>query len=150
MLQWWCLWADHWRVLWQSAFEKIRKWQQPRQGIGKDNELQKKGAYISKNWLTNWQQAFIPSILCLSENLKLDCSHTKDLPKFKQWRHKHDELTYYHLFSSFPLHWAMLCNITLTTITKPAYQAASSSGKINLNTADTIRTGKSEKLEHMS
>jgi len=34
MLQWWCLWADHWRMLWQSALEKIRKWQQPRQSTG--------------------------------------------------------------------------------------------------------------------
>jgi hypothetical protein len=37
-------------------------------------------------------------------NSKPDCSHTKDLPKFKQWQHKHDELIDYHLFSSFPLH----------------------------------------------
>jgi len=43
----------------------------------------------------------------------------------------------------------MLRNITLMTTTKPAYQAASSSDKITLNTADTIYVEKSEKLKHM-
>jgi hypothetical protein len=40
-------------MLQQCALKKIRKCQQPTQGTGNDDEMQKVGAYISKNWLAN-------------------------------------------------------------------------------------------------